>query len=392
MELCSKSSAYQIQNILSEGENSIVCEAYRKDLNYPVAQKILLKIFKNNSSIYPLELESLFKVKSSYCASVLHFEQIENKPAFILEWVSGLNIFQLLRQTPPLNSLETAYICWSVQQGLLDLRKYNLCHGDLSWSNILIDLKGRIRLIDFGKGNYMGKNTFSTPCFTAPEVLRGEPPSFYSDLFSLGVLETFLNQHPNSSRQKPAAAIKGHPLLDPNPQRREIKEFIRHPPAQLSLAQKINFIFKSKKNQPSIKSTFNSRNAVTQPSAKKMHIKRHHIRKTLKRSAALLFSWVFLSFFTSYLIGSGFKHPAKGSLSIRSRQWLKIHLNHQTEFTPFHSGALSPGAYIVKWQSYNQKGAFTVHIKENSHLLLTDKDFINKKLNKNLLQLSSHFR
>ena len=361
MELRSKSSVYHIQNILSEGMTSTVCTAYRKDLNYPVAQKILLKIFKSPSDIYPLELESLLKVRSSYCTSILHFEKIENKPAFILEWAAGLNLFQLLRQSERLNSLEVSYICWSIQQGLMDLRSYGICHGDLSFSNVLIDRKGYIRLIDFGKGNYMGKDLFFTPCFTSPEVFKGESPSFYSDLFSLGILEYLLNQPIDQFKENHWGyhfAIQGHPLLDPLPKNRKIKEFINHQSARLSLAQKVNQIYE--------KQSYSKIKTLPQTSF------------SSKKSYKKLFFISFLSLFLFGFAGSSLAPLKTGSLSIRSLQWLAIHIGDKKGFTPFDSGPLPAGRHLLKWKNHKQSGTFIIYIKEDQHLLLTDKDFLKQ--------------
>ena len=363
MELRSKSSVYHIQNILSEGSTSAVCTAYRKDLNYPVAQKILLKIFKTSSEIYPLELESLLKVRSPYCTSILHFEKIENKPAFILEWAASLNLYQFLRQVERLNALEVSYICWSIQQGLMDLRSYGICHGDLSFSNVLIDQKGYIRLIDFGKGNYMGKNLFSTPCFTSPEVLKGETPSFYSDLFSLGILECLLERSMDQFEENSFGynfAVQGHPLLDPLPKNRRIKEFIHHQSARLSLAQKMNQIYEKQ-----------CRDKVTIQ-------KLPQISLSNKKSYTKL-SFIFcFSLFLFGFSGSSLAPLKTGTLSIRSLQWFKIHVGGKKGFTPFNSGPLPVGRHLLKWKSYNQSGSFIIYIKEGRHQLLTDKDL--KKL------------
>ena len=359
MELRSKSSVYHIQNILSEGSTGVVCTAYRRDLSYPVAQKILLKIFKTSSEIYPLELESLLKVRSSYCTSVLHFEKIENKPAFVLEWVASLNLFQLLRQAGPLNALEVSYICWSIQQGLMDLRSYGICHGDLSFSNVLIDQKGYIRLIDFGKGNYMGKDLFFTPCFTSPEVFKGETPSFYSDLFSLGVLEYLLSRPMDHFKENSLGynfAVQGHPLLDPLPKNRRIKEFMHYQSARLSLAQKVNQVYEEQsrskaKIQPFLKINFSN--------------------KTSHKKLSFIFC---LSLFLFGFSGSSLAPFKTGTLSIRSLQWFEIHVGGKKGFTPFDSGPLPAGRHLLKWKSYNQSGSFIIYIKKDQHQLLTDKD------------------
>ena len=351
MELRSKSSVYQIQKILSKKEESIVYVAYRKSLKYSIAQKVLLKLFQKNSTIYPLELRSILQVHSPYCVSVLHFETVENKPAFILEWIDGINLFQLLRQSPPLDPFEISYICWNIQKGLVDLKKHNLCHGDLNWSNVLIDRKGHIRLVDFGKGNYTEQELFSTPLITAPELLHGKCPDFFSDLFSLGVLEKYLEDNiEDTSQWGSMLSIEGDPLLDPCPNNRRMKDFIHPASARKTLAKKVARI----RNQESL--------WKIKPSTDK-----------IRQNKYVSFLLLCFSLFMMGFIGNEWSH-SDSSIHIRSHRWLHIELAGKSGFTPFDSGLLKSGMYLLKWKDQNQKGIVTIHLNKNSHLLLTEKD------------------
>ena len=350
MKLRSKSSVYNIQKVFSDNGKTTVCMAYRKNPEYPwVRQKVLLKIFTNLSPAYPLELDSLLQMRSPYCISVLNFEKIENRPALILEWIDGINLFQLIRQSKTLTPFEISLICLRIQQGLIDLNKQGLIHGDLSLSNVLVDRKGRIRLIDFGKANYLAEGVSYTPGFTAPEVLKGEKPSFESDLFSLGVLEKTLE----NKDIKQDVSKTGDTLLDPLPQNRRAKEFIYYKQAQNTLAQKVNFILAQENHKKIMKPLFNSKNKKT--------------------------GWSFmmscLGLFALSAVNSGMlQAPDFGSISIRSSKWLYIEVADKSGFTPFESGPLKPGKYNILWKSKNNKGEKTITIRENSHLLITAED------------------
>jgi eukaryotic-like serine/threonine-protein kinase len=69
-----------------------------------------------------------------------------------------------------------------------------LVHRDVKTRNVVREDSGRIVLMDFGAGLDLRNGTdesggiTGTPIYLAPEVLRGEPASPRSDLFSLGVL------------------------------------------------------------------------------------------------------------------------------------------------------------------------------------------------------------
>ena len=351
MKLHSKSSVYSVKKVISENERSTVCMAYRKNKDYSwVRQKVLLKIFKKNSQEYPLELDSVLQVRSPYCASVLNFENVENYPALILEWHDSLNLFQLIRQTPKLDHLETSYICSQIQKGIVDLNRQGISHGDLSLSNVLIDRRGNIRLIDFGKANYLGNEILTTSFFTAPEIFEGEMPSFYSDLYSLGVLEKILSENQKSFNKKHDYSQAGDILLDPSPQKRRLKEFMVHKKAKETLSLKVNSIL--------------SREVLTDFKKAKT-LKKKWIPYNLILSGLVLMT----------ILGSG-RAVFYGSIQVRSHKWMYIQIESQSGFTPFESGPLPSGQYQVIWKTQTRNGAKFINLKKNTHLLLTEKDFL----------------
>ena len=351
MKLTSPSFIYEIKQIISQNNLSIVCTAHRKNKLYPIGQKVLLKIFKKGSKIYPLELESLVRVHSDYCVKILNFELIDHKPSLILEWIHGVDLLSFLKKAHPLSSTQISCILWQIQQGLLDLNKQGLCHGDLSLSNVLIDSLGQIKLIDFGKGNYMGEHIFSTPLFTAPEVLESNNSHLSSDLFSLGVIEHCLKNFPET--KKPACRLKD-PLLDPNPEDRKPKAFVFQNTDKKILARRVKRILQES-------SIFKTRPLTPQT----------------KRKHRPFFYFLLLSFMA--LTSAMKTAPQTGSLSIRSHQWFFIQIAGQSGFTPFSSKPLPVGDYLLRWKNNIKKGSLTITIEPGGHLLLTDQDLYPHK-------------
>lgn len=72
------------------------------------------------------------------------------------------------------------------------LHKHNIVHQDLKPSNILIDARGVIRLLDFGLVQRIGEARLSqgklvgTPPYMAPELFAGGVATPESDLYALG--------------------------------------------------------------------------------------------------------------------------------------------------------------------------------------------------------------
>ena len=63
-----------------------------------------------------------------------------------------------------------------------------VAHRDLKPTNIMVDAKNDLALVDFGIGNYhiLLDGSCGTPGFNAPEQFSGEPQDPAVDIFSLG--------------------------------------------------------------------------------------------------------------------------------------------------------------------------------------------------------------
>jgi protein phosphatase len=89
-------------------------------------------------------------------------------------------------------------IAQQIVKGLNAFHKLEMIHQDLRPHNIMIDLNGCVKIIDFGATRVEGlietnvnleqENLQGTALYSAPEYFLGEIGTFKSDLFSLGVI------------------------------------------------------------------------------------------------------------------------------------------------------------------------------------------------------------
>ena len=83
------------------------------------------------------------------------------------------------------------FLIRNVLRGLAVMHEHNFIHGDIKPTNIMIDVQGRVKLVDFGRAVRIGEKVnilLGSPLFMAPEVHRREPGSLQSDLFSAGLV------------------------------------------------------------------------------------------------------------------------------------------------------------------------------------------------------------
>ncbi len=117
-------------------------------------------------------------------------------PYITMEHVSGGTLRDLIRQQdgplPPSRALELAL---QVAEALGEAHRRGIIHRDIKPENILLSERGYAKVADFGIARAVSAATVAvssaligTPHYISPEQAEGEPASFRSDLYSLGVV------------------------------------------------------------------------------------------------------------------------------------------------------------------------------------------------------------
>jgi serine/threonine protein kinase len=84
-------------------------------------------------------------------------------------------------------------IAIQVTEALRASYQLDVVHGDIKPSNLLVDRLGTVKLSDFGLArrsdlaDEQQATLRGTPNYLSPAILRGEQPSFRSDLYALGI-------------------------------------------------------------------------------------------------------------------------------------------------------------------------------------------------------------
>lgn len=130
-------------------------------------------------------------------------ESEDGAPFLVMEYVAGETLTERV-QTGPLKISTVIDIGLQVADALEAAAEKNIVHRDIKSANVIIDKRGRVKVLDFGlakqlvnaKGSEALLNTtqtqlgqvLGTPSYMSPEQALGKSVDHRSDLFSLGIL------------------------------------------------------------------------------------------------------------------------------------------------------------------------------------------------------------
>jgi len=96
---------------------------------------------------------------------------------------------------------QVAYVAREMLQGIKYLHSENLAHRDLKSANVMMSIKGDVKIIDFGLcvdvSNGYKHSMVGSPFWMPPEMIQRKPHDCKVDIWSLGIcLVEIANGHP----------------------------------------------------------------------------------------------------------------------------------------------------------------------------------------------------
>jgi len=181
---------------IGEGAFGEVFHAHDTWLDHPVALKLLKpEIAETDFSNRILhEARRLARVRHPNVVSVHGADKHDGRIGFWMDLIEGDTLAGLLERGR-LSSGEATHVGQEVCLALAAVHRANLVHRDVKAQNVMRAADGgRIVLMDFGAGEFMGKTTTpsgrlrGTPLYLAPEILTGSAANVCTDIYALGVL------------------------------------------------------------------------------------------------------------------------------------------------------------------------------------------------------------
>lgn len=116
-------------------------------------------------------------------------------PCLVMEYVAGETLARRLSRQGRLSWTEARGLLLQLLAGLEAVHQAGLVHRDLKPGNVLVDEKGRVKVMDFGLAKDAAEAALTqegmilgTPEYMSPEQARGDAVSPASDVYAVGVI------------------------------------------------------------------------------------------------------------------------------------------------------------------------------------------------------------
>ncbi len=229
-------NGYRIERKLGHGAYGMVFEARQVKLKRNVAIKVLPPVLSHDRAVisrFETEAQAVARIEHPNIVSVFDMFQAEGLFCIAMAHVEGGSVRDLIKKEGQLTEPLAARLAYETALGLWAAFEKGVVHRDIKPENLLLNRKGRIKIVDFGlakaaelstgltvSGAFMG-----TPAYMSPEQWRDSHESDHrSDLYSLGVtlFQILAGRVPFEGPTTPAY-VEQHVLQDP-PRIKDLRE------------------------------------------------------------------------------------------------------------------------------------------------------------------------
>lgn len=190
-------SHYKIIGKLGEGGMGKIYLAIDTKLKRKIALKFLPEHFtadKEATERFEREAQAAAALNHPNIITIHEISEFEGQTFIAMEYVQGTSLRERIKDSP-LQIDDTINILTQVCGGLEKAHKMGIVHRDIKPENILMDVNGRVKVVDFGLAKLKGvsrltkeTSTLGTIHYMSPEQASGGIVDHRSDIWSLGVV------------------------------------------------------------------------------------------------------------------------------------------------------------------------------------------------------------
>jgi predicted Ser/Thr protein kinase len=187
-------SRYRIVSLLGRGGMGEVYRAEDLKLGQPVALKLMAfrsQRRRDDLQRFAAEVRLARQIAHPNICRVYDLGEAEGWQYLSMEYVDGETLASLVRRIGALPSDKVLDFARQLFAGVAAAHDRGVLHRDLKPSNVMVDGRGRIRIMDFGlaiSADEMPRDRAGTPAYMAPEQLTGDRVTERTDLYALGLI------------------------------------------------------------------------------------------------------------------------------------------------------------------------------------------------------------
>lgn len=201
-ELAEKFPQFELLHLVGRGGMGTVYCARQKSLNRLVALKVIRPEANQRAEFgdrFIREAQAMAKLNHPNIITVHDFGQADDVYYFIMEYVDGINLRQMLHGKK-LSTKHALEIVPAICDALQYAHDQGIVHRDIKPENILVDTRGNVKIADFGLAKLLNQETtgpqltranhvMGTMHYMAPEQIESPlSVDHRADIYSLGVV------------------------------------------------------------------------------------------------------------------------------------------------------------------------------------------------------------
>jgi len=190
---------FDLKRLLGQRAQSNVWLGFgpRLDLEDPI--KVMKPVQGPDSSAltqWLTEARSVSRLNHPNIVPVFEADVQDQQPYLVFEYVAGKTLAQVLTGQGAQTPAKAVALMVDVLDALVAAHAAGVVHRDLKPGNVMVDAKGRARVMDFGIAQRTSSTTQTanhvglagTPAYMAPEAARGAAVSPVMDVYSAGMM------------------------------------------------------------------------------------------------------------------------------------------------------------------------------------------------------------
>jgi serine/threonine-protein kinase len=193
---------YRIEEQVGQGGMSAVYRASDPNLRREVAVKLIHPHLSRNPDFirrFEEEAAAVARLSHPNILQVYDFDHDADTYYMVMEFLTGETLHEYLHRLNQadmrMDPADIVQVAASVCDAIDYAHRLGMVHRDIKPANVMLRADGRITLMDFGIAKIVGGDTLTgtgavvgTVNYMGPEIVRGEPASPQTDIYSLGVM------------------------------------------------------------------------------------------------------------------------------------------------------------------------------------------------------------